>query len=605
MTHHQAFCRSQMDKIPVNSYLSKISFSIALFILSAASVLAEKPNIVLVITDDQGYGDIGAHGNEMIVTPALDKLWAESLRLTNFHVDPTCAPTRCALMSGRYSTRTGIWHTIMGRSMMDSQELTIAEALKSHGYATGHFGKWHLGDSYPFRPQDQGFDTVVWHKAGGVGQGPDYWGNDYFDDTYWRGDKTEAFKGYCTDIWFEEGMKFIKGNKNKPFFAYISTNAPHSPLNVDPKYSEPYVKKGVSQNMAKFYGMITNIDENVTKLRRFLEDEGLSENTIFIFMTDNGTAGGMPKTSKKKEKKGKKSKEASATSWKGFNAGMSGKKGSNMEGGHRVPFFLHWPKAKLNQGMDISNLTAHIDILPTLLDLIGLQKPHGPKIDGQSLKPLFFGQADKFPKDRTLAVHSQRIEIPQKWKTTALMTERWRLLGDNQLYDIKADPAQKSNVAQKYPEIVKRLSGEYDQWWNSFEPNFSNRMRFILGSDEARTSDLMSHDWLVSRIGDSPWHQGHVKSGKLSSGPWAVEIATAGRYRITLTRWAPYLKQAMNCKHAKLKIGEVEKEMPLKSDDEAAVFEVDLEKGPAMLQSWLTNDADKIHGAYYAVVTRL
>ena len=557
-----------------------------------------KPNIVLIITDDQGYGDIGTHGNEMIVTPALDRLWAESVRLTDYHVDPTCAPTRSALMTGRYSTRTGIWHTIMGRSMMDHQELTLAEALKEHGYATGLFGKWHLGDSYPFRPQDQGFETVVWHKAGGIGQGPDYWGNDYFDDTYWRGDQTESFQGYCTDIWFNEGIEFIRQHKDQPFFAYISTNAPHGPLFVDAKYSDPYVQKGVSSNMAKFYGMITNIDENLAALRTFLTEKGLAENTILIFTTDNGTAGGAGKSQKKNDSK-------SNRNWSGFNAGMKGKKGSNYEGGHRVPFFIHWPAGKLTQGMDIDSLTAHIDILPTLLELCGLEKPAGPPIDGISIKPLLYGKAAAFPKDRTLAVHSQRIETPQKWKATAVMTERWRLTGESTLYDIQADPGQTTNVADQHPEVVQTLTQAYDKWWDSFTPNFSNRMRFILGSDEAPTTDLMSHDWLVDKIGNSPWHQRHVSEGLLSSGPWAVEVAQDGKYRIELTRWAPYLNQAMQCKHAKLQVGDLIVEKSLELSDVAAVFEVELKKGPAMLQSWLTNEKDEIHGAYYATITRL
>ncbi|MCA9021466.1 MAG: sulfatase-like hydrolase/transferase, partial [Planctomycetaceae bacterium] len=213
-----------------------------------------KPNILLIITDDQGYGDIAAHGNQMIKTPNLDQLYQKSLRLTNFHVDPTCAPTRSALMTGRYSTRTGVWHTIMGRSLMDTNEVTLAEVFKSNGYRTGLFGKWHLGDNYPLRPQDQGFDTVVQHGGGGVGQTPDYWQNDYFDDTYLRNGKPEKFQGYCTDIWFDETLKFIEEDSTKPFFAYLSTNAPHSPYLVDPKYSDPYEEKEVPKQMAAFYG---------------------------------------------------------------------------------------------------------------------------------------------------------------------------------------------------------------------------------------------------------------------------------------------------------------------------------------------------------------
>ena len=262
--------------------------------VQAQDARRKRPNVVLVMTDDQGYGDVAAHGNAMINTPNMDALYRQSVRLTDFHVDPTCSPTRSALMSGRYSTRTGVWHTIMGRSLMSTDELTIAEVFKAGGYRTGMFGKWHLGENYPLRPQDQGFDYVVCHGGGGVGQGPDWWGNDYFDDTYFRNGRPEKFTGYCTDVWFAEAMEFIERNKDRPFFAYLATNAPHGPLNVAEEYSRPYEQKGVTPNMAKFYGMITNIDENLGKLMRQLDRLGIAEETILIFMTDNGTAAGRP-----------------------------------------------------------------------------------------------------------------------------------------------------------------------------------------------------------------------------------------------------------------------------------------------------------------------
>ncbi|MEE8467884.1 MAG: sulfatase-like hydrolase/transferase, partial [Planctomycetota bacterium] len=205
----------------------------------AGSLEPTPPNVILVITDDQGYGDLAGHGNAMISTPHMDRLRRESVRLTDFHVDPTCSPTRSALMSGRYSTRTGVWHTIMGRSLMDGGEETLAEVFRANGYRTGMFGKWHLGDNYPTRPQDQGFEHVVWHHGGGVGQGPDYWGNDYFDDTYEVDGQWQKFSGYCTDVWFREATAFIEREDERPFFAYLSTNAPHGPFLVAESYSQP------------------------------------------------------------------------------------------------------------------------------------------------------------------------------------------------------------------------------------------------------------------------------------------------------------------------------------------------------------------------------
>ncbi|MGB0372747.1 MAG: arylsulfatase [Opitutales bacterium] len=567
-------------------------YLLGLLVAATSLHAAQRPNIVLIITDDQGYGDIGAHGNTMIDTPALDTLWAESVRLTDYHVDPTCAPTRSALMTGRFSTRTGIWHTIMGRSMMDSDELTLPEVLQQNGYATGLFGKWHLGDNYPFRPQDQGFETVVWHKAGGIGQGPDYWDNDYFDDTYWRGDTPEKFEGYCTDIWFAEGMQFIKENKDRPFFAYISTNAPHAPFIVDPKYSTPYLEKGVSNIMAKFYGMITNIDENVDRLRRFLEQEGLSENTIFIFTTDNGTSAGI----KKKNQDG---------SWKGFNAGMSRGKGSNFEGGHRVPFFIHWPEGQLTEGRDITPLTAHIDILPTLLEMVDVEKPEGPPIDGISLKSLLYGDTSTYPATRTIAMHSQRVHTPQRWKTTAVMSNQWRLLGENELYNIQSDPGQKTNIASSHPEVVARLNQFYDQWWEGFQPDFEDRMYIVLGSETAPEVELMSHDWLVENVKQSPWNQRHVRAGLMSNGPWAVEIARTGKYQIDLFRWPEHLNKPMERTRAKIKIGDQELQQTLETTSTHASFKMELSKGPTLIQTWLTTTEGKTHGAYFAKVRRL
>jgi len=265
-----------------------------------------KPNVILVITDDQGYGDLRCHGNKVIQTPNLDKLYTQSTRLTNYHVGPTCAPTRAALMTGRYCNRTGVWHTIMGRSLLRKDEVTMADVFRAGGYRTSFCGKWHLGDNYPLRPRYRGFDEVLAHGGGGVGQTPDYWGNDYFDDTYMHNGKPVKFTGYCTDIWFDAAMKFAEScaKAGKPFFTYLATNAPHGPFNVAKKYSDLYAGKADVPN-ANFYGMITNIDENMGRLVKKLDALGIADNTILIFTTDNGTAAGFRRG-------------------KGFNAGMKG-----------------------------------------------------------------------------------------------------------------------------------------------------------------------------------------------------------------------------------------------------------------------------------------
>ena len=292
------------------------------------------------MTDDQGYGDLACHGNPVIKTPNLDALHARSVRFTNFHVSPTCAPTRSALMTGRYTNATGAWHTIMGRSLLHPDEVTIADCFRASGYRTGIFGKWHLGDNYPCRPQDNGFDEVLVNGGGGVWQTPDYFGNDYTDDWCFHNGKPEPYKGFCTDVWFENALKFMDGSsrQGKPFFCYIATNAPHGPMWAPDRYTAAY--EGV-KNLKEpgFYGMIANIDDNAAKLVKFLRDRKLEQNTIFIYLTDNGTSSGAEV----------------------FNAGMRGQKGSPYEGGHRVPLFVSWPGGGLGSPRDIDKIgRAHV-----------------------------------------------------------------------------------------------------------------------------------------------------------------------------------------------------------------------------------------------------
>ena len=339
--------KNEKNICPETSYTSKVipvmrSLFWFVFLFFDGLLLASKPNVILIMTDDQGYGDLGCHGNPILKTPNLDQLHSESVRFTDFHVSPFCTPTRAALMTGNHPGVTGAYRTSAGRTMLHPSEKTIANHFVENGYKTGMTGKWHLGDNAPHRPQDRGFQDAVWHRCGGVGQASDHWGNDYFDDTYERvrpGSREgtfEKFDGYCTDVWFREGMRFITENKNNPFFLYIATNAPHGPYRVDPKWAMPYKRKDV--NNANFFGMIANIDHNLGLLRDHLKDLNLDENTILIFMTDNGTSAGC------------KFPGLDTQPILGFNAGMRGKKSSIYEGGHRVPFFLHWPAGGLSKG---------------------------------------------------------------------------------------------------------------------------------------------------------------------------------------------------------------------------------------------------------------
>jgi arylsulfatase A-like enzyme len=564
-------------------------------ISQATAAEKKQPSVILVMTDDQGYGDLGCHGNTIIQTPNLDRLYSQSLRLTNFHVGPTCSPTRAALMTGRYCNRTGVWHTVMGRSLLRKDEVTMGDVFSANGYRTGIFGKWHLGDNYPLRPQDRGFGEVLVHGGGGVGQGPDYWGNDYFDDTYLHNGEPEKFEGYCTDVWFNEAMKFIEANKERPFFCYLPTNAPHGPYNVADEYIKPYLDKGLAESQAsppdvrraRFYGMITNIDDNMARLMRRLGELGLEEDTILIFMTDNGTSGG------------------------DYNAGMRGKKGSEYDGGHRVPCFIRWPGGGLTNPGDINRLTAHIDILPTLIELCGLKRPEGVKFDGDSLVPLLRGRNESWP-DRTLVTDSQRIEQPEKWRKSAVMTDRWRLVNGEELYDMRADPGQKNDIAGGNPRVVEELRSAYDKWWADVSERFDEYCEIIIGSDKQNPTRLMSHDWHGAEV---PWSQGTVRSGMQASGFWAVEIERDSTYQFELRRWPKELNapinaavpggKAITATEARLKVADVDVTKLVPKDARGVTFEVELKAGKGRLQTWFIDDKGESRGAYYVYVKRL
>ncbi len=565
---------------------------VVMLVQSTFAQAQRQPNIVLIMTDDQGYGDLKCHGNEQIKTPNMDKLHGQSVRLTNYHVDPTCSPTRSALMTGRYSSRTGVWHTIMGRSMMHTDELTIAEVFSKAGYKTGIFGKWHLGDNFPCRPQDQGFQEVLVHGGGGVTQTPDYWGNDYFGDTYFHNGQPKKFEKYCTDVWFDEAMGFIEKNKDRPFLAYIPTNAPHGPYLVDEKYSKPYKDMGIKSPRAEFYGMITNIDENLGRLDRKLKELNLTDNTILIFTTDNGTAAG--------SRNG------------GFNAGMRGSKGSEYDGGHRVPFFIRWPNGKIEGGRDVPQLSAHIDVLPTLAALCKVDVPQSAKVDGMSLVPLLGTSKETDWPARTLAVHSQRLEHPKKWRKAAVMTDRWRLVTDEkrrELFDMQQDPGQKNNVAQQHPDVFKQLSAAYETWYKSISTRFEDYVRIGLGDDAENPARLTCHDWHTDdKI--VPWNQPSVARQPKSNGFWAVDVTKAGKYEFTLRLRPHYVKPGVpiNAMFGEVSIFSDQQGMAgggtLEPKATSLTIPVILEKGPVRLSTELSGPKGK-YGAYFVDVKYL
>ena len=587
-----------------------------------------RPNIILIMTDDQGYGDLACLGNPWLKTPNIDKLYAQSVRLTNYHTGTTCAPTRAGLLTGQYSNRVGVWHTIGGRSLLRKGERTMAEALQKNGYQTAIFGKWHLGDNYPLRPQDRGFQEVLIHGGGGVGQTPDYWGNDYFNDTYRHNGQPKPYKGYCTDVWFGEALKYIEANQKRrnarpPFFCYIAPNAPHSPYHVPDAYRNLYASNPDIPN-PNFYGMISNLDENVGRLMDRLQTLGIAENTILIFTTDNGSAAGAVL-------------DKSGRATKGYNARMRGLKASPYEGGHRVPFFIRYPAGRLSAGRDVPQLTSCTDVLPTLLSLCQVPVPAGSRFDGANLTPLLLGKSAAWLA-RTLVVDTQREETLKKAKPSAVMTDRWRLVNGRELYDLPQDPAQQQDVAAQYPDTVRRLQQAYDRWWTDVSQRSDEYVRIGIGGPESPVQ-LTCHDLHPDgdgkatptdpvRRSDSPaWNQDMVRVGKPAlTGFWAVDVQQPGPYTITLRRWPqesgltnadvasagqsvpggkPYpAGKVFSWQQAYLNIGDQQRQMMVPAGETAPVFTLSLPKGPALLQAWFTDADGAKTSAFYVVIER-
>lgn len=567
-----------------------------------------RPNIILIMTDDQGYGDLACHGNPWLKTPNIDKLHAQSVRLTNYHTGTTCAPTRASLMTGQYHNRVGVWHTIAGRSLLRKGELTMADILQKNGYRTAIFGKWHLGDDYPSRPQDRGFQEVLIHGGGGVGQTPDAWNNDYFDDTYQHNGQPKPYKGYCTDVWFTEATRFVEANRNQPFFCYITPNAPHWPYNVPESYRKLYANNPAIPN-PNFYGMITNLDENVGRLMQRLQSLGLADNTIVIFTTDNGSAAGATLD------------RAGGQVAKGFNAGMRGMKGSPYEGGHRVPFFIRYPAGQLSGGRDVPQLTACTDVLPTLLNLCRI--PTTTPFDGTDLIPLLRGQPTA---SRTLIVDTQREDTLKKNKPSAVMTNRWRFINNRELYDLPGDPAQQRDVAAQYPDTVQRLQQAYETWWTHVSQRKGEYVRIGIGGPE-NPVQLTCHDLHPDNNGKATpsWNQETIRLGSPAlMGQWAVDILKAGTYTVSLRRWPqesglkntdvppigsaipggePYpVGKVFQWQRAHLNLGDEKMQMAVPNDGSAPVFTVSLPKGPAMLQAWFTDAVGSDVSAFYVVL---
>ncbi|MBI4873567.1 MAG: arylsulfatase [Acidobacteria bacterium] len=556
-----------------------------------------RPNVIVLLTDDQGYGDLSCHGNPVLKSPELDKLHGESIRFTDFHVAPMCTPTRGQLLSGQDALHNGATSVTAGRALLRRGLPTMADVFSAGGYSTGLFGKWHVGDCYPYRPMERGFQEANYFHGFGMSSVPEF-DNDYFNGRYRHNGISQRFSGYCTDFWFGQAIEWMRARQSRrePFFCYLPTNIPHGPTWVDEKYAAPYRKPGLP---AAFFGMIANLDENVGKLEAFLRTSGLRENTLLIYMTDNGGTGGVPV----------------------FNAGMRGRKTQLWEGGHRVPCFVRWPAGRLRKPGGICVPAQIQDLLPTLIDLCGLKRPDRAQFDGTSLAGLLKGSADKLA-DRMMVV--QYGQILKKWESCVIWNQ-WRLVNGTELHDIHADPGQKNDVAAGNAGVVKKMRDHYEQWWDRVEPGLREFAPISIGAAQANPVTLTSSDW--EEVYCDNMNNLLSGAGGPQGGPWSVFVERDGEYEIALRRWpvegdlplnapCPAKKltvaalpagKAFPIAGARLKIAGQDLTASAATGEKATLFRVRLKGGvKTHLHGWFQDAAGAdLCGAYYAYVRRL
>lgn len=569
---------------------------------AAAPAASDRPNVVVIMTDDQGYGDFGATGNEVIETPNLDAMAGRSAAMETFYVHPVCSPTRACLMTGRYNYRTRVIDTWQGRSMMEPEETTIAEVLGEAGYATGIFGKWHLGDNYPMRPIDQGFEEALVHRGGGLGQPSEPRENErrYTDPILFRNGEKVQTEGYCTDVYFDAAIDFIEKSKSQQqnFFVYLPTNAPHGPyhdvpedlrkqylekadqlaeLIVDPPQKSRRLKSQVDR-LARIAAMITNVDENVGRLFQKLDQLELTRDTVVIFLTDNG-----PNTRR-------------------YVGRFRGKKGEVHEGGVRTVLWVHWP-AKLNSGTSSREVAAHIDLMPTILDACQVEVPEGVQLDGRSFLKLLTGEQNEWP-ERPLVIQSHRGDQPVRYHHFLTRLGRWKLLHGSgfgreefegqpefELYDVVDDPGETENLIDQRPEVAARLRGAYNRWFDDVsstrEDNYAPP-RIHIGSPHENPAVLTRQDW---RGGS--WSRNAI-------GHWLLQVEKKAPYDIRLL-----IEPASAQETARLQVGGVSREKAVPAGaDEVLLEDVELPAGSAKLQAELIGEDQQPRGVYQVVVQR-
>jgi len=560
----------------------RVTLALTILLALPAFAHAAPPNVVLIMTDDQGYGDFGATGNAVIETPHLDAMAARSTWMRTFYVSPVCSPTRASLMTGRYNYRTRCIDTYLGRSMMEPEETTLAEVLRDAGYATGIFGKWHLGDNYPMRAIDQGFEEALIHRGGGLGQPADPPENQrrYTNPILMHNGEPIQTTGYCTDVYFDAAMKWIEQSKadNRPSFTYIATNAPHGPyhdvpedlrkhyqnkdlrsLMIAPPASADSLDRNLDQ-MERIAAMITNVDQNVGRLFAKLDQLHLTEDTLVIFLVDNG-----PNTAR-------------------YVGPFRGSKSQIHEGGVRSPLWMHWP-GKLEAGYERAEAAAHIDLMPTILDACGVIAPTAHHFDGRSFWGLAIQTNTEWP-TRPLVLQTHRGDQPVRYHHFMLRQDDWKLLHNSgfgreffqgapkfELYNLADDPREEKNLAEAQPEVVTQLRAAYDAWFDdvsSTRPDNYAPPRIQIGTPHENPTVLTRQDWR-----GGTWNRNSI-------GEWLVSLE-AGTYEITAVFEADTAPETLE-----LRVGDTLHNAPVPANtDRVVIQELKLSGGSVAVRAVL------------------
>lgn len=471
----------------------------------------DRPNVVLILTDDQGWWDLGCYGNPYIETPNIDKIAKEGVQFMRFYATPVCTPTRACLMTGRYFQRTGAIDTFMGRDTMSKDEITLAEIFKECGYKTALVGKWHLGRYMRYHPNNRGFDEFFgFWQYGFI--------NRYFDsdELFYQNEQVFA-TGYITDVLTDFAANFIRENSDRPFFLFLSYNAPHFPYFVPDKYVEHYLRKGLPLRDAQIYGMITCIDENVGQILKTIEECGIDENTIIIFMSDNGGVSNW---------------------WKG---GLRGSKGTVYEGGIRVPFIARW-KGHFPRGIKVNAMAHVIDIFPTFCELLGVSPKSDRKIDGKSILQILLKGSNETPHE-ALFFQWTRVK-PNPDKNWAIISGKYKLI-NGELYDLESDPSEKRDISAQNPEVVRELRGKFEAWFEEVTSGQSyERVPIEIGREDENPVEI-DITWGEAFGGVTIRHERYIRDRAENWGEigdfvrWKIEAVKEGIYEVTLAYSCP------------------------------------------------------------------